>query len=71
MISLRLIGPFVDEPSSPPGRQHLKSAGPGQRPDTVFPLEHCETHWQLPPEEQEGLVQHLMSLGVPGQAPVM
>ena len=57
-------------PPPPPGTQHLKPAGPGQRPVRVLVL-HWFVHLQVPPELHEDLVQHLMSLGRPGHALLM
>jgi len=57
-------------PSGLGGKQHLKLAGPGQSPARTEPEEHVEAHLQSPPVvPQLALVQHLMSVGVPGQAP--
>lgn len=51
-----------------PARQHLKSAGPGQSPDSEDP-EHCDVKRQFPPDPQDGLTQHLISVGSLGQNP--
>jgi len=52
------------------GRQHLKLAGPGQRPVTVFPDSQAFTSLQVPPEvPQTGFVQHWTFLGSLGQNP--
>jgi hypothetical protein len=70
MISLRVMSPLVmDSPVR--GRQHLKLVGPGQRFEAMLPEEHWEVKRQLPPVPHEGLVQHLMLAGVPGQALLM
>ena len=70
--------PGSESPEPPPDEpppllldtQHLKSEGPGHKPVSDDPL-HCEVQRQsplLPPLPHDGLVQHLMSSGVPGQA---
>jgi hypothetical protein len=52
-------------------KQHLNAAGPGHSPDSVEPTQ-LKAHTQRPLiAPQLGLVQHLMSAGVPGQAPEM
>lgn len=54
-------------PEGASGTQHLKLAGPGHWFDTVLPL-HDDVQRQFPFAEHWVLVQHLISLGVPGQA---
>jgi len=65
-----LLGVPVPVPVLFPGRQHLKLAGPGQRPETVFPLAHVLAERQLPPSPHVGLVQHFTWPGSLGQNPV-
>lgn len=61
---------FVFGPGVYPGRQHLKSAGPGHRPDTVLPLPQVLANWHAPPLPHFGFVQHLTFAGSLGQKPV-
>jgi hypothetical protein len=52
------------------GKQHLKLAGPGHSPVTVFPDSHALTSLQVPPAvPQTGLVQHWTFTGSWGQNP--
>jgi hypothetical protein len=63
----------VGYPPPPPldsGIQHLKVSGPGHLFVSMVPLAQEEVKRQFPAllVPQAGLVQHLMSAGVPGQA---
>jgi hypothetical protein len=51
------------------GMQHLKLTGPGHLFVSVMPKEQEDVKWQFPALEVPHLVfvQHLMSIGVPGQ----
>jgi len=52
------------------GKQHLKLAGPGHSPVTVFPDSQSLTFLHVPPDvPQTGLVQHWTFTGSLGQNP--
>ena len=69
-FALRLRSAVLPPPGVPPllGSQHLKVAGPGQRPVFEVPLQ-LDVKRQLPPEPHSGLIQHLTLSGSLGQKP--